>query len=408
MKECFGSTSSLDEDIISLTDERALVNDLEITIDNTQREDSPNLPPADLQITIDNSPKVEQKRVRSENAPTLKTSIPLSSIVVVPPKPVKYRIPRVKQISEDVSANDKGGHQQPHKQRDDHRNRIEQNSRASHRKREDEKHRIANRDRERNHREVVRQREADQRRTEREKRDHLEAVYRELDQVNLEIEKRYQEEYEINRHIQTHPRHASSVVEYHPTPISTGSQQRYCNQLDAKQHIPLPAAGYLPQPQGQQSRDPRVPSNYVAVEARQNIQTCVGQAIVPIVREAGYRVPPESQLAGFPRQAAERNTISHEGLVPLQGKFSDQLHNQSGYPVDVRRNRVDVTSAPAASSQPNQIVISRTEYNSLTTKKKRYGKTQRDRIKKAIEKKLRIEMGLSEGSVQPNEAASIN
>lgn len=129
-------------------------------------------------------------------------------------------------------------------------------------------------------------------------------------------------------------------------------------------------------------------------EERNGVPRTFQSFAVPVLPEKTFGSETSNQvstqnrrIAHSPAELAKQPVHAHTSVV----------HTQPGHSLT---KGVHPVGKPAEQHQylpvlPNQIVISRNEYDKLKKKKKRLSHGQRDRLKKAVERNLRLELGLS-------------
>lgn len=275
---------------------------------------------------------------------------PLKSLGVVPQKSNNFRIP--------LTVKDK-----EHQQIEDEENRDPRGVKTNNRKIEK---REAARYREERRRKLAKQNEADRRRAQNERISRLDADQPEFDQLSRELEEDYQAEFErraverrstIHQYLQPEfkkgrhqvepnrssvkAEHVSSVVEYHPTPVSVGIK------------------------------------TFVSTGTQTSPRNSVHDSMTAL----RY-----SEVASF--------IDAHISAAIQRIPQPFNVHNQLG--PSVTSSQIAERERGSTPSQPqlNQVTISRSEYDNLKKKKKKKNKLshgQRNRLKKAIERQVREE-----------------
>lgn len=440
----FGSSD--DDDVLSLINEEDLPNDITVTIDNCTQQTA-NHPSTDLQVTIPNENAIESNSatVAGVSNPSLKASIPLTSIIVVPsPKSTEtnqFRIPRVASITAK-------GKRIAHEPRERERRIKTVNSKISNRQRavqnrREERERIEReqqRERERvdareaRRRQFEKDAEAQRRQRELDTKREIERCTQGIEELNAEIEYHYRQhciasgksnrltvqQYHDKRRIPVnqpqgdieslkrfselqetlqrdfnsppHQFHASSVVEYTPTPIC--APQKY-GIREENNRVAQPSTsrekGEWTLPSFEKTHNSYRAENFIENRSsRQSVPPSFSIPPLPTVQSKTYHVADSTQLV-TPKLAAVAEH-SHDELVShRQPAHTTVDHIQPTQTVNNFQHSPFV-AVPQFAPGSNLITISLKEYESLTKRKSKIGHAKAKRMKKAAENKIRREL----------------
>lgn len=422
MTECFGvDASSGDEDVLNINTDTDFGTDLKITVANNDKKEIGRAPPSDLRITVDNVPTPPIVPPSSSSAPTAvslnefripRATRPLSNVRCDQPKTVNYHCSLANPFA----------------------NRNHQ----LHRQQQESKNRLTNREKELRRRAFARQHEADQRRQLAQTNNQIDERKREIEQLAQEIESKYRKELDGER-----GRKRITIEQYRalrdsPPVGRTGepeSLREFANWQREAERVPrpivlpsqstVPIEEYVPalvHPPLNATSPPKLlvqrasssavqqahysvrPPHHIEARNRASSSTSLGLAAVSAV----YATT-QNQQADQNRSAVSQRHRNIIGAHPIEAATTQQRHsnpsathtqlsqaikNSDSAPHEIT---APSTAQPHPSKLPDQVVLSRAEYEELKTqsqKKKKLGCAQRKRIRKAIERETLRKFGL--------------
>lgn len=462
MQDCFGS----DEDVLSVDAESEFGHDLTVTVANDSSVTTPSSQASHLQVTVTNQ---ESSRCAVQPVNTSEQATPdgapiVSSCTLVPPeKPKKheYRIPRkiielpiqpqvdrtspyaalfardekrkAKRRSKAESTAQKAieasKQRQLSKDCEASQARQLQREREANRKARIEAQRASRETVEARRRDIEREHAVNRRRQEREAQNRLEACEQAIQKLTGDIEATYQanfvrkisiDQYRESKNFECRrpghtdnlrdfantavstnrvpqrqqPSQCSSVTEYVPQPITLEQKKRISHLVHANRAERNRAPAAITE-----THHPRRLTAHERLGEREGVRRSPRSATVLHVPAEGLSAEDSGQL---PRQIS---SVTHYREIPPRPEaIQRQRHTQEIATPHIQNNII----------APEQVILSRTEYDRLRAQKtannriknqrrKRLGHAQRTRLAGAIERKLRLELGIEKATVQPKQ-----